>query len=106
MQAFQLQWVLDPIYYGRYPEVLVSRLGDRLPSFSEREAQSLKDSVDFVGLNHYTTHYAIDQSNSSAASYMDSGAISVGMHPSSLSFSKLVLTKHQEKTINIFLHAL
>lgn len=78
--VFRLVWcrVLDPIFYGRYPEVLVRRLGDRLPRFSETEVQSLQGSVDFLGINHYTTHYALDQSNSSQ--HLDSGAASVGMH--------------------------
>lgn len=76
MQAFQVRWVLDPIYYGRYPEMLVDRLGDRLPRFSEGEAQLLRGSVDFLGINHYTTHYAVDQTNSTEQ--LDSGAASVG----------------------------
>lgn len=31
------------------------RLGDRLPTFSEKEKELLKNSTDFVGLNHYTS---------------------------------------------------
>jgi len=61
--------------------VLVRRLGDRLPRFTETEAQSLQGSVDFVGINHYTTHYALDQSNSSEPSHLDSGAASIGNVP-------------------------
>ena len=31
------------------------RLGDNLPQFSEEEKELLHHSLDFVGLNHYTT---------------------------------------------------
>jgi len=34
------------------------RAGDRLPKFSEAEKGLVKGSLDFVGINHYTTYYA------------------------------------------------
>ena len=33
------------------------RLGDRLPIFSEEDKELLKNSLDFVGLNHYTSRF-------------------------------------------------
>lgn len=54
---FQLGWYLDPIYFGDYPLVMRAKLGERLPKFSEEERDLLKSSLDFVGLNHYTTRY-------------------------------------------------
>ncbi|KAK4487886.1 hypothetical protein RD792_003624 [Penstemon davidsonii] len=54
---FQLGWFLDPIYRGDYPESMRERLGDHLPKFSKREIELLKTSVDFIGLNHYTTRF-------------------------------------------------
>lgn len=33
------------------------RLGDRLPIFSEEDKDFLKNSLDFVGLNHYTSRF-------------------------------------------------
>ena len=33
------------------------RLGDRLPKFSEEEKDLLRNSIDFVGLNHYTSRF-------------------------------------------------
>ncbi|KAL2549353.1 Beta-glucosidase 42 [Forsythia ovata] len=54
---FQLGWYLDPIYYGDYPETMRKRLGDRLPKFSQKDKQLLKNSIDFLGLNHYTARF-------------------------------------------------
>ncbi|KAL3497684.1 hypothetical protein ACH5RR_040416 [Cinchona calisaya] len=57
---FQLGWFLDPIFYGDYPESMRKRLGERLPEFSQKEKDLLKNSLDFVGLNHYTTRFVVD----------------------------------------------
>jgi beta-galactosidase len=54
---FMLAWFADPIYFGDYPESLKSRLGDKLPRFSDSEKEMLKGSSDFFGLNHYSTYY-------------------------------------------------
>jgi beta-glucosidase len=52
---FFLGWFADPIHTGDYPETMRSRLGDRLPTFTDREAAEIRGSADFFGLNHYTT---------------------------------------------------
>ncbi|KAH7542139.1 hypothetical protein FEM48_Zijuj02G0041600 [Ziziphus jujuba var. spinosa] len=54
---FQLGWYLNPIYFGEYPEVMCEILGDRLPKFTEEDKELLKNSVDFIGLNHYTSRF-------------------------------------------------
>ena len=33
------------------------RVGENLPRFSEEERKLLQNSMDFIGLNHYTTRY-------------------------------------------------
>lgn len=33
------------------------RLGDRLPTFSEGDKKLLRNSLDFIGLNHYTSRF-------------------------------------------------
>ncbi|KAK8958443.1 Beta-glucosidase 18 [Platanthera guangdongensis] len=35
-------------------------LGSRLPIFSSNEKKKLKDSLDFIEINHYTSLYAKD----------------------------------------------
>ncbi|KAF3652789.1 hypothetical protein FXO37_17341 [Capsicum annuum] len=55
---------LDPIYFGDYPKSMRERLGDRLPKFSQQERELLKDSLDFIGLNHYTSKFVGHATNS------------------------------------------
>lgn len=47
----------DPLILGHWPAVVQRAVGDRLPPFSEEEAALLKGSVDYVGLNYYTSHF-------------------------------------------------
>ncbi|GKY91453.1 hypothetical protein MPSEU_000117600 [Mayamaea pseudoterrestris] len=55
---FQLGWMTDPVYFGDYPKVMRERLGTRLPEFTEDERKLLIGSVDFVGLNYYSSFLA------------------------------------------------
>lgn len=54
---FQLGWFAHPIYFGDYPSIMKTRVGNRLPNFTKEESDLLKDSSDFLGLNHYTSRY-------------------------------------------------
>lgn len=49
---------LDPLMFGNYPSSMIARVGSRLPKFTKAESTLLKGSLDFVGINHYTTWYA------------------------------------------------
>ncbi|KAJ6817046.1 beta-glucosidase 22-like [Iris pallida] len=59
---FQVGWILDPLVFGDYPEVMKKIVGPRLPSFTETEAAQVKGSFDFIGLNHYTSVHVKDTS--------------------------------------------
>ncbi|TVU30720.1 hypothetical protein EJB05_22355 [Eragrostis curvula] len=59
-QEFQLGWFADPFFFGDYPVVMRSRVGNRLPKFTAKEAALVKGSLDFMGINHYTTFYTKD----------------------------------------------
>ncbi|KMZ63156.1 Beta-glucosidase, family GH1 [Zostera marina] len=54
---FNLGWILDPIYFGEYPSSMREKLGKNLPKFTDEEIKLLHYSVDFIGLNHYTTRF-------------------------------------------------
>ncbi|KAL0330493.1 UNVERIFIED_CONTAM: Raucaffricine-O-beta-D-glucosidase [Sesamum radiatum] len=58
---------LEPVLTGQYPK----RMRDFVPSenlapISEREAEMLKGSIDFLGLNYYTAIYAANNPNPGA----------------------------------------
>ncbi|KAH0991341.1 hypothetical protein GBA52_002824 [Prunus armeniaca] len=81
-QDFQLGWFLEPFIFGDYPSSMRSRVGSRLPTFSKSEAALLKGSLDFVGINHYTTFYARNDTTDFIGgllndSLADSGAITL-----------------------------
>ncbi|KAM0829781.1 hypothetical protein ACQ4PT_066665 [Festuca glaucescens] len=60
---FLLGWYLDPIYFGDYPESMRKRLGDRLPNFSDKDREFIRNKIDFIGLNHYTSKFIANQPN-------------------------------------------
>lgn len=54
---FAMGWFADPIFFGHYPATMRERIGTRLPEFTVDEAASLRGSLDFLGLNHYSSKY-------------------------------------------------
>ncbi|KAJ4842337.1 Beta-glucosidase 40 [Turnera subulata] len=88
-QDFQLGWFIEPLVLGDYPRSMRDRVGKRLPTFSKSDVALVKGSLDFVGINHYTTFYA--QSNDSLIgavigdllndSVADSGAVTLPFNP-------------------------
>ncbi|XP_004293271.1 PREDICTED: beta-glucosidase 47 [Fragaria vesca subsp. vesca] len=59
-QSFYINWFLDPIVHGRYPAEMHELLGDDLPEFSMFDMEMLKNGLDFIGINHYTSFYSKD----------------------------------------------
>jgi hypothetical protein len=73
---------IEPLILGDYPRSMRSRVGSRLPEFSKSEAARLKGSLDFVGINYYTTFYARNNSTDVIGvllndSIADTGAITL-----------------------------
>lgn len=56
---------MDPLVHGYYPPILRNLLKGRLPNLTENDSKSLKGSFDFIGLNHYTTHWSQNLLNGS-----------------------------------------
>lgn len=58
---------------------MIWRVGDRLPNFNEEERSFIKGSFDFLGVNYYTSNYAVNNEQPvQRPSYLtDSGAISL-----------------------------
>ncbi|KAK9268840.1 hypothetical protein L1049_000604 [Liquidambar formosana] len=55
---FGIGWFLDPLFFGDYPLSMKKLVGERLPEISLEMSIFLVGSLDFVGINHYTTLYA------------------------------------------------
>lgn len=55
-----MNWFLDPIILGKYPEEMHKILGSILPKFLEKDLQKMKRGSDFIGINHYTSFYIKD----------------------------------------------
>uniref|UniRef100_A0A0A9EPA4 BGL04 n=1 Tax=Arundo donax TaxID=35708 RepID=A0A0A9EPA4_ARUDO len=59
--SFELEWFLDPIFFGDHPRAMREILNSNLPTFtSEEKKLLLQYKTDFIGLNHYTAIYAKD----------------------------------------------
>ncbi|KAG4166626.1 hypothetical protein ERO13_A13G144800v2 [Gossypium hirsutum] len=58
--AFTGGWVLDPLVFGDYPPEMRQYHRSELPRFSSEETEYMRGSIDFIGLNHYSTLYAKD----------------------------------------------
>ncbi|OEL36366.1 Beta-glucosidase 34 [Dichanthelium oligosanthes] len=81
-QEFQLGWFADPFFFGDYPAIMRSRVGNRLPKFTAKEAALVKGSLDFMGINHYTTFYTKDDESTIIGTLLnntlaDTGTISL-----------------------------
>ncbi|KAF9587417.1 hypothetical protein IFM89_002146 [Coptis chinensis] len=66
--AFSIPWIFDPLLHGDYPPEMRLCLGDRLPKFSHEERNMMKDSLDYIAINHYATFYAKDCMHSTSES--------------------------------------
>ncbi|KAJ3680034.1 hypothetical protein LUZ60_016312 [Juncus effusus] len=59
--SFESGWFLDPIILGDYPSEMRKIVGSNLPKFTSEERNLiLKNKLDFIGINHYTTVYVKD----------------------------------------------
>uniref|UniRef100_A0ACD5W076 Uncharacterized protein n=1 Tax=Avena sativa TaxID=4498 RepID=A0ACD5W076_AVESA len=57
---FLFGWILDPLVFGDYPEVMKKNVGSRLPPFTKNQSELIKGSLDFIGINHYYSLYVND----------------------------------------------
>jgi beta-glucosidase len=69
MTDFEIGWFLDPLIYGDYPKVMRQIVGSRLPLLTEKQSREIRQSFDFIGLNHYSTNYVEDAPAAHANNY-------------------------------------
>ncbi|XP_045797905.1 beta-glucosidase 24-like [Trifolium pratense] len=58
LMDFWLGWILEPLFYGDYPQIMRKLVGNRLPKFTKKEKHMIKGSADFIGINYYTSQFA------------------------------------------------
>jgi len=77
---------MEPLTSGKYPESMRSLVGNRLPKFSDQESKLLAGSIDFLGLNYYTSYYVANAPKSNKSSYTtDANALELSEEPFYLS---------------------
>ena len=52
---------MEPLVFGDYPFIMKALIRDGLPEFTEAEKNLVKGSFDFIGVNYYTSRYALSQ---------------------------------------------
>jgi beta-glucosidase len=52
--AYFNEQFLDPVFFGRYPELVREMYGDAWPAHSDGEMRELTEPIDFLGINWYT----------------------------------------------------
>ncbi|PIA51295.1 hypothetical protein AQUCO_01100260v1, partial [Aquilegia coerulea] len=58
IRDFNIGWCLEPFFYGDYPISMRNLVKDRLPTFSDNEKGTVMGSLDFIGINYYTSEFA------------------------------------------------
>lgn len=72
---FSLGWYANPIFNGDYPEIMKERVRERslmeglqssrLPDFTQKEIDYIKNTADFFALSHFTSYIAHDRDETS-----------------------------------------
>ncbi|KAK7373949.1 hypothetical protein VNO80_07371 [Phaseolus coccineus] len=60
VQEFSIGWFMNPFRFGDYPDIMKKNAGSRLPSFTQKESNLVKGSIDFLGINFYYSYYVKD----------------------------------------------
>ncbi|XP_057474306.1 beta-glucosidase 11-like isoform X2 [Actinidia eriantha] len=60
---FYVGWIINPVVFGDYPEIMKKNAGIRIPAFTELESKQVKGSFDFIGVDHYGTYHVKDDTN-------------------------------------------
>lgn len=52
--AYMNRWYLDPVFFGEYPDELDVMFGEAWPDFPAADLESIREPIDFLGVNYYT----------------------------------------------------
>jgi beta-glucosidase len=65
--ARSVQWFMDPIFKGRYPELALRAHGANAPEVREGDFEIIRQPLDFLGVNYYFRHFASTETPPRAA---------------------------------------
>ncbi|KAK1292242.1 Beta-glucosidase 22 [Acorus calamus] len=78
---FKVGWMMNPLVFGDYPDVMKEKAGSRLPRFTKAESERLMSSFDFIAINHYISLYVKDDTHNSTTSplhdYYDDASVKI-----------------------------
>ncbi|KAK3020836.1 hypothetical protein RJ639_045518, partial [Escallonia herrerae] len=91
---YYVGWIVNPLVFGDYPDILKKNAGTRIPAFTKHESKQLKGSFDFLGVNQYNRLYIKDKPCSLEMESRDFSAdmvvqlicISTTLQPKSITF--------------------
>lgn len=54
-QGYYTEWLMDPLYFGKYPEYMMDIFGDHMPSIEKGDMEIMKigDKLHSFGVNYY-----------------------------------------------------
>jgi len=55
--ARSVQWYMDPIFKGRYPELALKQHGANGPDIGDNDFSDIQQPIDFLGVNYYFRAY-------------------------------------------------
>ncbi|XVE77622.1 hypothetical protein DITRI_Ditri13aG0077900 [Diplodiscus trichospermus] len=61
---FFVGWIVNPLVFGDYPDIMKKIAGSRIPTFTNHESELVRGSFDFIGIIHYSSYYVQDDSGS------------------------------------------
>jgi len=62
-EAYMNRQYLEPIVHGRYPDELAEIFGDAWPTWPAEDFNSIRQPIDFIGVNYYTRNVVRDDPN-------------------------------------------
>ncbi|XP_044488695.1 beta-glucosidase 17-like isoform X2 [Mangifera indica] len=88
---FYFGWIVHPLTLGDYPKIMRKIVGNRLPNFTDAQSILIKGSLDFVGINYYTTRYAENYNfNSCLLSYTTDSHVKETVEKNGIPIGELV----------------
>ncbi|KAJ6825564.1 beta-glucosidase 25 [Iris pallida] len=98
---FELGWFLEPLIFGHYPRSMQRLVGNRLPNLTNEMSSLLAGSLDFLGINHYTTLYARNDRSRIHKLVMDDASADAGVIKTAFRKGKMIGDRAASRWLHI-----